>query len=296
MNSYQEFNATLESFKNEVKGIEAAKLAYQKLALLVSDYDRAIKTLEAVEGKAQETLQLLYKEAEALQEKASEIKPANTKFRDEIKDIVVSNLDANRAETKALVETSSSSTKAILDENIASTKAILDENIASTKGVLEESIASTKGMLEESLNATKAAMQESFSGTRAALEESLANYKSALDESVANTANLMKENFANSQSLLDTCLSDTRSTLSESLASTKSLLDSETKKLSTLVSELGTDLRVQRKLMSESLEKQKRDFLKRDQRLINAICIATGVNILAMVGVFVWFLWFLGYI
>lgn len=285
MNSYQEFNATLESFKNEVKGIEAAKLAYQKLALLVSDYDRAIKTLEAVEGKAQETLQLLYKEAEALQEKASEIKPANTKFRDEIKDIVVSNLDANRAETKALVETSSSSTKAILDENIAS-----------TKGVLEESIASTKGMLEESLNATKAAMQESFSGTRAALEESLANYKSALDESVANTANLMKENFANSQSLLDTCLSDTRSTLSESLASTKSLLDSETKKLSTLVSELGTDLRVQRKLMSESLEKQKRDFLKRDQRLINAICIATGVNILALGGVFVWFLWFLGYI
>lgn len=274
MNSYQEFNATLESFKNEVKGIEAAKLAYQKLALLVSDYDRAIKTLEAVEGKAQETLQLLYKEAEALQEKASEIKPANTKFRDEIKDIVVSNLDANRAETKALVETSTSSTKAILDENIAS----------------------TKGMLEESLNATKAAMQESFSGTRAALEESLANYKSALDESVANTANLMKENFANSQSLLDTCLSDTRSTLSESLASTKSLLDSETKKLSTLVSELGTDLRVQRKLMSESLEKQKRDFLKRDQRLINAICIATGVNILALVGVFVWFLWFLGYI
>lgn len=274
MNSYQEFNATLESFKNEVKGIEAAKLAYQKLALLVSDYDRAIKTLEAVEGKAQETLQLLYKEAEALQEKASEIKPANTKFRDEIKDIVVSNLDANRAETKALVETSTSSTKAILDENIAS----------------------TKGMLEESLNATKAAMQESFSGTRAVLEESLANYKSALDESVANTANLMKENYANSQSLLDTCLSDTRSTLSESLASTKSLLDSETIKLSTLVSELGTDLRVQRKLMSESLEKQKRDFLKRDQRLINAICIATGVNILALVGVFVWFLWFLGYI
>lgn len=274
MNSYQEFNATLESFKNEVKGIEAAKLAYQKLALLVSDYDRAIKTLEAVEGKAQETLQLLYKEAEAFQEKASEIKPANTKFRDEIKDIVVSNLDANRTETKALVETSTSSTKAILDENIAS----------------------TKGMLEESLNATKAAMQESFSGTRAALEESLANYKSALDESVANTANLMKENFANSQSLLDTCLSDTRSTLSESLASTKSLLDSETKKLSTLVSELGTDLRVQRKLMSESLEKQKRDFLKRDQRLINAICIATGVNILALVGVFVWFLWYLGYI
>ena len=274
MNSYQEFNATLESFKNEVKGIEAANLAYQKLALLVSDYDRAIKTLEAVEGKAQETLQLLYKEAEALQEKASEIKPANTKFRDEIKDIVVTNLDANRAETKALVETSTSSTKAILDENIAS----------------------TKGMLEESLNATKAAMQESFSGTRAALEESLANYKSALDESVANTANLMKENFANSQSLLDTCLSDTRSTLSESLASTKSLLDSETKKLSTLVSELGTDLRVQRMLMSESLEKQKRDFLKRDQRLINAICIATGVNILALVGVFVWFLWYLGYI
>ena len=285
MNSYQEFNATLESFKNEVKGIEAAKLAYQKLALLVSDYDRAIKTLETVEGKAQETLQLLYKEAEMLQKKASEIKPANTKFRDEIKDIVVSNLDANRAETKALVETSSSSTKAILDENIAS-----------TKGVLEESIASTKGMLEESLNATKAAMQESFSGTKAALEESLANYKSALDESVANTSNLMKENFANSQSLLDTCLSDTRSTLRESLASTKSLLDSETKKLSTLVSELGTDLRVQRKLMSESLEKQKRDFLKRDQRLINAICIATGVNILALVGVFVWFLWFLGYI
>lgn len=274
MNSYQEFNATLESFKNEVKGIEAAKLAYQKLALLVSDYDRAIKTLEAVEGRAQETLQLLYKEAEALQEKASEIKPANTKFRDEIKDIVVTNLDANRAETKALVETSTSSTKAILDENIAS----------------------TKGMLEESLNATKAAMQESFSGTRAALEESLANYKSALDESVANTANLMKENFANSQSLLDTCLSDTRSTLSESLASMKSLLDSETIKLSTLVSELGTDLRVQRKLMSESLEKQKRDFLKRDQRLINAICIATGANILALVGVFVWFLWFLGYI
>ena len=285
MNSYQEFNATLESFKNEVKGIEAAKLAYQKLALLVSDYDRAIKTLETVEGKAQETLQLLYKEAEMLQKKASEIKPANTKFRDEIKDIVVSNLDANRAETKALVETSSSSTKAILDENIAS-----------TKGVLDESIASTKGMLEESLNATKAAMQESFSGTKAALEESLANYKSALDESVANTSNLMKENFANSQSLLDTCLSDTRSTLSESLASTKSLLDSETKKLSTLVSELGTDLRVQRKLMSESLEKQKRDSLKRDQRLINAICIATGVNILALVGVFVWFLWYLGYI
>lgn len=274
MNSYQEFNATLESFKNEVKGIEAAKLAYQKLALLVSDYDRAIKTLEAVEGKAQETLQLLYKEAEALQEKASEIKPANTKFRDEIKDIVVTNLDANRAETKALVETSTSSTKAILDENIAS----------------------TKGMLEESLNATKAAMQESFSGTKAALEESLANYKSALDESVANTSNLMKENFANSQSLLDTCLSDTRSTLRESLASTKSLLDSERIKLSTLVSDLGIDLRVQRKLMSESLEKQKRDFLKRDQRLLNAICIATGVNILAMVGVFVWFLWFFGYI
>ena len=285
MNSYQEFNATLESFKNEVRGIEAAKLAYQKLALLVSDYDRAIKTLETVEGKAQETLQLLYKEAEMLQKKASEIKPANTKFRDEIKDIVVSNLDANRAETKALVETSSSSTKAILDENIAS-----------TKGVLEESIASTKGMLEESLNATKAAMQESFSGTKAALEESLANYKSALDESVANTSNLMKENFANSQSLLDTCLSDTRSTLRESLASTKSLLDSERIKLSTLVSDLGIDLRVQRKLMSESLEKQKRDFLKRDQRLLNAICIATGVNILAMVGVFVWFLWFFGYI
>ena len=84
MSNYQEFSETLQSFKSEVRDLELASKAYQKLSELVERYDKAVQTLENASGKVNESLRQLLQESEVMKETAIEMNPITPKFREEV--------------------------------------------------------------------------------------------------------------------------------------------------------------------------------------------------------------------
>lgn len=247
--------------------MEAASKAYQKLSELVERYDKAVQTLENASGKVNESLRQLLQESEVMKETATEMNPITSKFREEVREIVRSNLDRNYSKVEVLVNENLAGTKAAVEENLAGTKAAVEENLANARAIIEDDFSNAKTQLAECLTSTKGALGQSVIQTKRVLEEGL---------------------------------STTQSTLDDTLTNTKALMDAEVRKLNNSVSELK-DITFEQKrtlmerktLLEEVMDKRIDKALK---TIVKTIYIAGGAAVALLTGLFFWLMWVYGVI